>query len=102
MIQTRVFSAIVGETGEGAVAGERPGAAAFDGNGRVVADGGASLGVVQDVDGAGEAAAVFQGHGQIGDGILRQLTQPKRDGAAVYGRDLTREGLAESISLRSY
>ena len=60
-VAVKMDGAVVGETGEGAVAGERPGAAAFDGNGRVVAD-----------------------------------------GAAVYGRDLTREGLAESISLRSY
>ena len=61
--------AIVGEACDGAVAGERPDAAGFDGDDGVFRDGGTAPGIFCDVDGAGEGAAVFQGEVQRRNGI---------------------------------
>ena len=59
-IAVEVDGAVVGEARERAVAGQVPGAAALDRDNRVVADGGAALGIVDDVDGTGEGAVVFR------------------------------------------
>ena len=58
-IAVEVDGAVVGDARKRAVAGQVPDAAALDRDKRVVADGGAALGIVDDVDGAGEGAAVF-------------------------------------------
>ena len=59
-IAVEVDGVVVGEARERAVAGQVPRAAVLNRDDRVVADGGAALGIVDDVDGAGEGAAVFR------------------------------------------
>ena len=59
-IAVEVDGAVVGEARKRAVADQVPGAAALDRDNRVVADGDAALGIVDDVDGAGEGAVVFR------------------------------------------
>ena len=68
-IAVEVDGAVVGEARKRAVAGQVPRAAVLDRDNRVVADGGAALGIVDDVDGAGEGAAVFHRHRERRDGI---------------------------------
>ena len=68
-IAVEVDGAVVGEARKRAVAGQVPRAAALDRDNRVVADGDAALGIVDDVDGAGEGAAVFHRHRERRDGI---------------------------------
>ena len=61
-VAVEVDGVVVHKAGDGADSGESPDTAAADGDDRVIADGIAALGVAHDVDGAGEAAAVCQGH----------------------------------------
>ena len=76
-VAVKIYGAVVGEIGESTVSGERPGAAAVNGDDRVVADGFAALGIVRNIDGAGEAAPVFQGHGQSGNGIHHDVARKR-------------------------
>mgnify|MGYP004575068345 CR=1 FL=1 len=76
-VAVEVDGAVAHKAGDGAAPGEGPDTAAADGDDRVIADGIAALGVAHDVDGAGEAAAVCQGHVWGGDGV--------RDDAALQG-----------------
>lgn len=66
-----VDGAVVGQAGEGAVAGEGPCGTLFNGDDRVVLHRSAALGVVHDVDGAGEAGVVLQGEVQRRDAVHR-------------------------------
>lgn len=81
-VAVEVDGATVGQAGDGAVTGQRPGAAAFNGDHGVITERRAALGVVHDVDGAGEAAAVLQCHVQGGDGVHHDVAG---QGLAVGG-----------------
>lgn len=59
-IAVEIDRAVIYEARDRAVAGERPRAAGPDGHDRVVRDRRAPFGIINDVDRAGEAAAVFE------------------------------------------
>ena len=59
-VAVEVDRAVVGQTRDRAVAGERPYAAGLDAHDRVVRDSRASRGIIGNIDRAGEAAAVFE------------------------------------------
>ena len=59
-VAAKIDLAVICEARDRAVAGERPGAAGPDGHDRVVRDHRAPFGVIDDVDRAGEAAAVLE------------------------------------------
>ena len=95
-VAVKIDRAIVRQTCDCTIAGQRPGAAGLDGHDRVARDRCAALGIIGNIDRAGEAATVLKRQVQRRDRVDEDVAV--QDGAGMVCPCPMREALIQRFS----